>query len=882
MKGNDLKKPSCGCMGSKMDMLDSNVSMTANNLLTGRSNSPFHGSPVHKSRSDALDKGRPQVEQKTVDTDPRKSPPRKESGGMPMIIAPEMSRYMPSKKADNVVARLMGLDYLPAQPSLLTTSMKSQNGCSSNPSTPVHRGHQQQEEDRYFDARPQKSALCVDEYEVRKHPSRSSCIIDQPRTLWYERSNATMKEKRMVLLHQILATNDRLLQSKELQDAAEALSSDKDLYHKFPGEPNSLISSHFHQLQSDPPPKNRIVVLKPSTLVDMKSKNYRKGKAHFAVENQGGDPRKYQISASSTYSSSDSLSKQSRIVILKPNQWKPHGIASSVTSNISPPKLVGKIALSRELKADKAMHSRDEVKKFGQQICESRSRYPMDETLLSSFSSHGYAGDDSSISKSGNEYAELEDASFNGSNIATPTTQHSSDYTNSSGDHICSLSLPELSVDRLAKKQISDRWASLASNGVYTEEDQGQRRPTTLAEVLSIPEVKKDNECSRVSSSRSFGEEQDLSVSAACLPIGRPKDEGNSKDSMRNLSRCKSLSSSSANDSIGLNAEVSKDSFCKSIVTKEITCPKNSKSYFSGKVLHLFSHWNKRSARGKIILSPVIGYADQNEDHASSPHSFHEEQKHSSVEEENFAGNQPRPSPDSVLAVPFEDVSHSSISDNDRNSRLLSRAIPIQSVSRHLTFEDTDLEVTLPSSGELCRSLPESNEEEQKWFSFILNLLDGTNSSTMFTRWHAPDKPLHPMLLDKFLDGIKEVDCRTGRVNLKLMFDCVNEALSEISQASTMIPYPGARACNELWKHGPSSSNPLATQVCEFLRSLLSYTENHSSGEVGTSLEVVDKIVTREVGGSEWDEKTWMAMGVIIEEICTQVLEELIGEVLES
>lgn len=181
------------------------------------------------------------------------------------------------------------------------------------------------------------------------------------------------------------------------------------------------------------------------------------------------------------------------------------------------------------------------------------------------------------------------------------------------------------------------------------------------------------------------------------------------------------------------------------------------------------------------------------------------------------------------------------------NIGLLSRSIPIRSVSRHFTWDDTDMEsAALQSSQERTKSLLKSNEEEQKWFNFIHNMLDSNN----FTQ----------------LDSPKEV-------NQRLMFDCVNEALSEISKNSTMVAYPRIRACNGLWKQSSSSSNHLSTQVWELLRYWMSNTGSNA-------LEVVDKNVKREVGGSEWDEKSWREMVVVIEEVCDEVLGEFIGEVL--
>ncbi|KAH7852449.1 hypothetical protein Vadar_024921 [Vaccinium darrowii] len=89
----------------------------------------------------------------------------------------------------------------------------------------------------------------------------------------------SINDKRMDLVCQKLteakrlSTDGKLCQSKQLHDAMEVLSTNKDFFLKFLQEPNSLFSQHlFADFQSVPPPPEtkRITVLRPSKVVDNK------------------------------------------------------------------------------------------------------------------------------------------------------------------------------------------------------------------------------------------------------------------------------------------------------------------------------------------------------------------------------------------------------------------------------------------------------------------------------------------------------------------------------------------------------------------------------------------------------------------------------------
>ncbi|KAK1283914.1 hypothetical protein QJS10_CPB21g00196 [Acorus calamus] len=273
-------------MGRMINIFDLSVGMSGNRLITDRPHRD--GSPVRRNYSDApkemLDPVGSHVEDKSTVKEPRRGSPNKKSSGTPMkmLIAQEMSKDTePKRKPHNVVARLMGLDTLPAQ-------QPSRNAQRSFPEVHPHDSytqsrmmrHQSQENGLEDDIHSGSYTSLEqgdyrDVYEVQHQSSRINHFKDQsPRK---GISNEIPNEKKMALVRQKfveakrLSTDEKLRQSKEFQDALEVLSSNRDLFLRFLQEPSSLLSKHLHELQSvaQPPQTKRITVLKPSKTVEM-------------------------------------------------------------------------------------------------------------------------------------------------------------------------------------------------------------------------------------------------------------------------------------------------------------------------------------------------------------------------------------------------------------------------------------------------------------------------------------------------------------------------------------------------------------------------------------------------------------------------------------
>nr|CAD1843943.1 unnamed protein product [Ananas comosus var. bracteatus] len=504
-KALDSQKPVSGCMGKMINLFELSAGMTGTKLLTDRAHRD--GSPVRRNRPEAKEANGPgavHADDKPANSDLRRSSSAKKSGGTPMkmLIAQEMSKETESKrKPPSVVAKLMGLDDdLPAPPASKRSSQEDR--CLNKP-TPCEIHSSSSERIEYKDV-----------YEVWQQPSRPNYSHDR------------QSEKRMDLVRQKfmeakrLATDERLLQSKEFQEALEVLSSNRDIFLKFLEEPNSLFSKQIDGLHTIPPPPRtkRITVLKPAKSVEVKVDKLIKKQQYPNVDRNGCELNKPYWRSSLTNSKSESFSQPTRIVVLKPSPAKAQIVSQEVMTQNDLYGGLGDI--------------------------EAKSYHRRDESLLSSVFSNGYGGDDSSFNRSENEYIEEEEeegGSFSDSEIVTPTSRHSWDYINKFGSPYSASSFsrasysPESSVIREAKKRLSERWALVAANEIIHEEIQVPRSSSTLGDMLAIPDVKKKEE-----GSRSYGAEHEFRAQNACLIQKEEEGEG-SLETYRGLNLFRSL-----------------------------------------------------------------------------------------------------------------------------------------------------------------------------------------------------------------------------------------------------------------------------------------------------------------------------------------------------
>lgn len=537
---------------------------------------------------------------------------------MKMLIAQEMSKEVDLKQnPPNVVAKLMGLDPLPSRQPDISPQRSHSKGYSRNasPHPGIPLGCWQQEHG-YFEKQIQNDGNCCqdrngdkDVYEIWQQ-SQKTCYIKDKSPLKGRPSDNT-DEKKMALVRQKfieakrLATDEKLRQSKEFQDALEVLSSNKDLFLKFLQEPNSLFTQHLYELQSipAPPETNRITVLKPSKVMDniklaacgKKSEKQIKKPVQLGQTN-GWEKNNPGFSSPFANQKADEYPPQpTRIVVLKPSPSKGHEIKLVVSSPSSSPRILCDEDFHGEQDDDEARESREVAKEITRQMRENLSGHRRDETLLSSVFSNGYIGDESSFTKSENEFAV---GNLSDSEVMSPTSRHSWDYINRIGSPYSSSSFsrvsysPESSVCREAKKRLSERWAMMASNGSCQDQKHVRRSSSTLGEMLALSDMKRSVRLEVADSSK----EQDPCGSTSFVTSNLVKD-GEADSSPRNLLRSKSVPVSSTVYGARLNVEVPNLEVGKEHVPKELTKAKSAKSSFKGKVSSLFFSRSKKSSK---------------------------------------------------------------------------------------------------------------------------------------------------------------------------------------------------------------------------------------------------------------------------------------------
>ncbi|KAL4596751.1 hypothetical protein ACB092_12G185000 [Castanea dentata] len=735
-----------------------------------------------------------------------------------------------------------------------------------------------------------------------------------------------------------LSTDERLRESKEYQDALEVLSSNKDLFLKFLQEPNSLISRHLYDLKSilPPPETKRITVLRPSKMVDndkfvgsgkKNDKQIKKpAKVNQAVMWDKGDPGYCPSSVNQKVD--ESPFQPTRIVVLKPSPGKSQDIKAVVSSPSLSPKILHGESFYEEAEDTEIIESREMAKEITRQMRENLMGHRRDETLLSSVFSNGYTGDESSFNKSETEYAA---GNLSDSEVMSPSPRHSWDYINRYGSPYSTSSFsrascsPESSVCREAKKRLSERWAMMASHGTSQEQRHARRSSSTLGEMLALSDTKK----SVGSEDKDSNKEQDPRESVSCVTNNLNKE--GVVDSPKNLLRSKSVPASSTAYGARLNVEVSDSEVVKTHVPKELTKAKGMKSSFKGKVSSLFFSRNKKSNKDKCAesqtkdeanfaspettASPLHPHGVVSDDASqcvndgrlcpdphvtsgkSSPDLTSMGQKHGIVSCEaglsvikpgNVSENQDQPSPISVLEPPFED-DNATLESSGRllpiRSNLIDKSPPIESMARTLSWDDACAETATPYTLKPSVS-PGTEEEEQDWLGLVQTLLsvagleDEVQLESFSARWHSLESPLDPSLRDKYTslhdkELLHEAKRRQWRSNRKLVYDCVNSALMEITGYGCLM----GRPCNGANSRVLEGASPmLADQLWAQIKDWYSNEGKCFLGDVGECNNLVERMVRKEVVGKGWNELLRLEIDNFGKEIEGKLLEELVEE----
>ncbi|PON55528.1 hypothetical protein TorRG33x02_299150 [Trema orientale] len=823
------EKPFPGCLGRMVNLFDLSTGIASNRMLTDRPH--YDGSSLGRSQSDVARMSSPfgdKIEDKLIVSELRRTSSNKKANGTPMkmLIDQEMSKEIESKNdPPNVVAKLMGLDALPRQQPHSSLQRSHTNGYSksnlSHSGMPLGSWRQ---EDGFSESRLQfgihqcpKRNEYKDVYEVWQQPQNKHCVKDKsPQN---DRHNANPIDGNMALVRQKfmeakrLATDEKLRESKEFQNALDVLSSNRDLFVQFLQEPTSMYSQHLYELHSMPPPPEtkRITVLRPSKIVDNEKFSGSRQKSDKPT-NKIAQMGQEAVWDKSNPGHSPKFSNQkideypiqpTRIVVLKPSPGKTHDIRAVIPSPISSPRMFHGENIYEDPDDDEARESREVAKEITRQMRDNLMGHRRDETLLSSVFSNGYTGDESSFNKSENEYVA---ENLCDSEVMSPSSRHSWDYINRSGSPLSSSfsrasCSPESSVCREAKKRLSERWAMMASNGNSQELRHVRRSSSTLGEMLALSDMKKS-----VRPEDEINKEQEPRELVSCLTSDLNKE--GVCNSPRSLLRSKSLPGSSTVFGARLNIEVDGTD-----VPKQLTKAKSTKSSLKGKVSSLFFSRSKKSSKEKSGLSGsnesqpasaetprfvvppgMVDAVSQSGDESGREECFPPAPCGSSgkvssdattmglkqgiVSREaglsltnptvprNASENQDQPSPISVLEPPFEEDDNITRESSGYvkpdlqgqllRSNLIDKSPPIESIARTLSWDDSCIETATPYPLKPPSAATVAEEDEQDWLAFVQTLLSAAGidqemrtRDSDFLRWQSPEAPIDPSLRDK-------------------------------------------------------------------------------------------------------------------------------------
>lgn len=490
---------------------------------------------------------------------------------MKKLLADEMTKETESgRRSPSIIARLMGLDGLPAP---LNTNKKqkrlsdshqrgsSSSGFQKNIKPHDNRSHrkngtgQQQFKDVY-------EVVGRSNVETRNNTSHSS-------------SNRISSEDEIRFIRQKFmdvkrfSTDEKLQHSKEFHDAIELLDSNRDLLLKFLQEPDSMFSKHLHDLHNVPESYY-------GCMLGMNSKNALKCNIDAIGSQTGGEAsQKIDISHSQKHWGScnhdvydrhsadlhksnfsverdeESSSIATKIVVLKPHLGKALNIPkpASSTSPCEPqsdfelynecsnlkhlgPEVRGKRSKHDDVYGRKSRESRELAREITRRM---RDRLGVDSFNVSSSGYKGYSADESSHDTSENDSSESE-VSFVSSRTLSNRTRHKK---------VSTLRYRESSVNVEGKKRLSERWKI-----THRSEELGassSSKGSTLGEMLAIPDVdirpqSFDTTVARDECIRRFGRND--GIEKLTNPLGISSRDGWKDECIQKLPRSRSLPAS--------------------------------------------------------------------------------------------------------------------------------------------------------------------------------------------------------------------------------------------------------------------------------------------------------------------------------------------------
>ncbi|KAE9612244.1 hypothetical protein Lalb_Chr06g0170921 [Lupinus albus] len=468
-------------------------------------------------------------------------------------------------------------------------------------------------------------------------------------------------------------------------------------------------------------------------------------------------------------------------------------------------------------------------------------------------------------------------------------------------------------VYKEAKKRISERWTMMASNIKLVQEQRHMKRNSTLGEMLSLSHDEEQKATKFVSCSDSSIDEE---ISIHCFPktlpmscnvtVSSDSDDVGIAHGSKVVTKTKSVKLSLKGKvmsflfSMNKKPTKEKSSISQSSVTETTVSSVNSPELLSDDVFQSFNRFEECSLQSLCgsLTKTSSDYVSNGKQQGRITPKFGLTVSKSMVAEIS-SENQDQPSPISVLDTPFEDdnAAHDSL-DYMKGSRvplksnLIDRSPPIESIARTLSWNDSCSEVASSYSFKpMTISSLNTKIEEQDWLLLVEKLLSasGLDDQVQFnsfkTRWHSLESPLAPSLRDKYAysfngkDSLHEAMRRKMRSSQKLVFDCVNATLLEItSDYGSEKYFSKNKIYNAAHIVQDGACSPyLVDHIVAQMKKLIASEVRYVWGDCEYSNRlVVENVVRKEVVGIGWDELMRLEVDILEREIERDLIEELV------
>lgn len=228
-------------------------------------------------------------------------------------------------------------------------------------------------------------------------------------------------------------------------------------------------------------------------------------------------------------------------------------------------------------------------------------------------------------------------------------------------------------------------------------------------------------------------------------------------------------------------------------------------------------------------------------------------------------------------------------------SNLIDKSPPIESIARTLSWDESCVETVTPYPLKSSLVSKGAEEEEKDWLALVQTLLsaagldNGVRCDSFFSRWHSLNSPLDPSLRDKYArnnfngkETVNEGKRRQFRSSCKLVFDCVNAALADITgygydRRLRSMSY-GAGGAKESLMEGDSALVVVDLVWARMKEWFSSEVRCVSEDDGDSDSLVVERVVRKEVVGKGWAGRMSLEIDNLGTEIEAKLLQELVEE----